>query len=156
MTFQIKALDPAPFERLFSMDEDELRANKAIRMTADGAPGFPCRVSLEDAKIGETVVLVNYEHLEVASPYASKHAVYVRKGAEQGAPAPGETPPMLTSRFLSVRGFDAGDEIIDATLTEGGELAATLEALFTKPSIAYAHIHFAARGCFAARAERTP
>ena len=61
---------------------------------------------------------------------------------------------MLTSRFLSVRGFDAGDEICEAALTDGADLAETLEGLFADPKVAYAHIHYAARGCFAARADR--
>jgi hypothetical protein len=38
------------------------------------ALGFPCRVSLVDAEIGESVLLVNYEHLPAASPYRMRYA----------------------------------------------------------------------------------
>ena len=41
---------------------------------ADRKPGFPCRVSLVDAEIGESVLLVNYEHLPAASPYRMRYA----------------------------------------------------------------------------------
>ena len=62
----------------------------AVRQTATTKPGFPCRVSLEDAEVGEQLILVNYEHQPSASPYRAAHAIFVRKGVEQAKPGVGD------------------------------------------------------------------
>ena len=52
--FQFVALPLERFTHLFTMDEAELASVGARRMTVDENPGYPCRVSLMDAPIGET------------------------------------------------------------------------------------------------------
>ena len=69
MSFQIKGLPVASFAHLFDMSDAELAVRQAVRVTADRHPGFPCRVSLRDARAGESLLLVNYEHLPVATPF---------------------------------------------------------------------------------------
>ena len=49
----------------------------------DATPGYPDRIEMRDCVAGETVLLVNYEHLPVASPYRSAHAIFVREGARE-------------------------------------------------------------------------
>ncbi|MBL8270900.1 DUF1203 domain-containing protein, partial [Steroidobacter sp.] len=71
MSFQISGLPLSQVSPLFSLSDVELQRHYAVRVTADSKPGFPCRVSLRDAEIGEHLLLVNYEHLPVASPYRS-------------------------------------------------------------------------------------
>jgi hypothetical protein len=154
MTFQITALDPAPFAPLFAMSDAELAARNARRVIADSAPGFPCRVSVEDAEPGETLILAPFEHLGGDTPYRQTHAVYVRQGAVQAVPAPGEVPLALRRRLLSVRAYDAAHQIIDADVIDGEATAATLDAMFTKPAVAFIHLHNARPGCFAAAAVR--
>src|SRR3712207_8722867 len=61
--FPYATLFRSPLAPLFAMSDSELRRRGAVRVEADRAPGFPCRVSLEDARPGETLVLVHYEHL---------------------------------------------------------------------------------------------
>ena len=75
MTFQIHALPADDFASLFELSEDELASRNAQRMTAKSQPGYPCRVSMKDADIGETVILVNHQHQPASSPYQSSHAV---------------------------------------------------------------------------------
>ena len=53
MTYMIRGLSPEPFAGLFDLDEAALDALNARRVTATADRGFPCRVSLEDAKTGE-------------------------------------------------------------------------------------------------------
>ena len=154
MTFQIKPLDYALFQHLFEMSDTELKAIGAVRSKADADFGFPCRVSLKDADVGDTVILVNYRHLDVETPYKASHAVYVREQAEAAIVAPGGTPEVLTSRLLSVRAFDGAGYMQDGDIIEGCALAAKLDALFDDPSHAFVDIHYAQRGCFAARATR--
>jgi hypothetical protein len=154
MTFQIVALSGSSFAPLFDMSDEELAARGAVRRIADYCPGFPCRVSLRDAEPGETVVLANFEHLPVASPFRSRYAVYVRRGAVEARLAPGEVPDMLCSRLLSVRAFDDAGMLVDAEIVDGHELAAAIARLFRASETSYLHVHFARPGCYAARVER--
>ncbi|MEM9795049.1 MAG: DUF1203 domain-containing protein [Pseudomonadota bacterium] len=154
MTFQIQPLPLDPFEALFALDDDALAERGARRVRADSYPGFPCRVTLEDAAPGEEVILANHLHQPANSPYRASHAVYVRAGARPARPAPGTVPDMLQRRTLALRGFDADGMMATADIVEGPDLAGCLDRVLSDPEIAYAHIHFAARGCYAARAVR--
>jgi hypothetical protein len=74
MDFRITGLPAARFSHLFGLTEAELARHRARRYTCDEKPGFPCRVTLEDAEPGESVLLVNFEHLPVDSPYRDLRA----------------------------------------------------------------------------------
>ena len=154
MTFQIRSLDPDAFAALFDLSDTALTERRARRVVATESPGFPCRVSLAEAEKGETLLLLNYQHLDVSSPYAAKHAIYVRQDAEQAFPAPGTVPDILSSRLLSVRAFDETGEMVEADIVEGADLARQLTAFFMSAKVEFADIHAAKRGCFMARAER--
>jgi hypothetical protein len=154
MSFRITALDPQPFVGLFAMSDDELRDHLCVRVTAKEKPGFPCRVSMMDAEVGEELLLVNYEHQAAASPFRAAHAIFIRKGAERAHPGINQVPELLASRMLSLRVFDDQAMIIRAELIDGKELANALDGLLADPAAAYVHIHYAKYGCYAARAER--
>ncbi|MEZ5779890.1 MAG: DUF1203 domain-containing protein [Paracoccaceae bacterium] len=154
MDFQIHALPAERFQHLFDLDDQELAKIGAMRRTVTDYPGTPCRVSLADARPGETVLLLNYEHLPELSPFRASHAIYVRKDAPMARPAKGEVPDVLASRLLSVRGFDADHLMEDADVVDGTRLAARLRTMLDDGRIAYIHVHFAKYGCFAARVTR--
>ncbi|HEX5213002.1 MAG TPA: DUF1203 domain-containing protein, partial [Pseudolabrys sp.] len=80
MNFRITGLPAEPFAQLFSLSDAELAARGAVRRKAVGP--HPCRVSLTDATPGDEVILVNYEHHAVASPYRMRFAIYVRPGEQ--------------------------------------------------------------------------
>src|ERR1700757_4164813 len=84
--FTVRGLSPEPFQALFDLSDDELEKRRARRLIVDSKPGFPCRVSLQDAESGEEVILTNLVHLDSQSPFHSTHAIYVRKGATMAAP----------------------------------------------------------------------
>jgi len=154
MDFRITGLPAAEFAPLHTLADAELAQRGALRCRVDAEPGFPCRVSLRDAALGEQVLLVNYEHLPVATPYRSRHAVYVRQAAQEARLAPNEIPGMLARRLLSLRAFDARGMMIDADVFEGGALAQGIRRLLGAAAASYLHVHFAKRGCYAARVER--
>jgi hypothetical protein len=156
MTFQITALPPEPFRDLFALSDDALAARGIERQVVDESPGFPCRVSLEDARVGETVLLLNHEHQPARTPYRAAHAIFVREGAAQARPAPGEIPDAIARRLLSVRAFDASGRMTDADVVEGADAAPLIERMLADEQAACVHLHYARRGCFAARAERAP
>ena len=123
------------------------------RIADDRNPGYPCRVSLTDAAPGDELILVNYEHHAVASPYRMRFAIFVRKG-EETFDAIDAVPEQLRRRTLAVRSFDADAMMVGCELIEGAKLESTIEDLFADPRAAYLHVHFAAPGCYAARVER--
>ena len=154
MTYSITGLDPAQFADLADLDDDALAARNVRRVTATAKPGYPCRITLEDAEPGETLFLLNHVSHDVATPYRSAYAIYVRAGATASARTVDALPPVMEGRPLSLRGFDAEGMLQDARLALPGQTDAAIRALFDLPTIAYIDAHNAAHGCFAARVER--
>jgi uncharacterized protein DUF1203 len=153
MHFRIQGLPADQFAPLFSMSDAELAKRGAVRRIADDrGRGYPCRVSLTDSTPGDELILVNYEHHAVASPYRMRFAIYVRPG-EQQYDAVDEVPDYLRGRTLAARAFDDNGMMVGWELAEGDALEGTIEKLLSQPRAVYLHIHFAAPGCYAARIE---
>ncbi|MEA2927870.1 MAG: hypothetical protein QOG38_298 [Hyphomicrobiales bacterium] len=151
MSFRITGLPAEDFRHLFALSDAELAAHGAVRRTADGP--YPCRVSLTDASPGDELILVNYEHHPVDSPYRMRFAIYVRKGDETYDEV-GAVPQQLRKRTLAARSFDKDGMMVDRELVEGTALEGAIERLFANARAAYLHIHYAAPGCYAARVDR--
>ena len=154
MTYRIQGLDPSPFRPLFGLGDQALADRGAVRMAVTEQPGFPCRISLDDAAAGETVLLVNHVSHDVANPYRASHAIFVTEGAEEPARFEDQVPPALDRRMLSLRAFDDHGMMVDAALAQSGEADAAIRTLFDRPDVVSIHAHNAIRGCFAAKIER--
>lgn len=153
MHFRIRGLSAKPFAELFTLSDAELAKRLAVRRTADTDHGFSCRISLTDARAGDEVILVNHEHLAVASPYRSRHAIYVRAD-EVRFDAVDTVPEMLRRRLLSLRGFDIAGMMTSADVVEGRALEAAIAQQLADARTAYLHAHIARPGCYAAHIER--
>jgi hypothetical protein len=154
MAYRIEGLSPAPFAPLFGMDEAALTARGAMRVIADAPRGYPCRVSLRDAEEGERLILLNHVSHDVAGPFRTAYAIYVREGAAPPAPYVDELPDYLDRRTLSLRGFGADGLLKGAVLANPGQAEAKIRALFEAEEVATIHAHNAAHGCFLARIGR--
>jgi hypothetical protein len=154
MNFQVKGLERAQFAELIGLSAAELTARNVRRVVADRHPGFPCRVSLVDAQPGESLLLMNYEHLPLASPYRASHAIYVRENASDVRLAVNEIPPVLRTRLLSLRAYSEDGMMLDAEVAEGAQLAPVIERMLSDEAVAFLHVHNARPGCYAARIER--
>lgn len=155
MGFRITGLDAAQFRQLFAMSDEELRRRNSKRYVADAKPGFPCRITLEDAEPGETLILTNYRHQTASSPYASQGPIFVREREAPRAACVDEVPVQLTRRLVSLRAYDRCGMMIDADVAEGAGVKPLIERLLADPQTDYVHAHFARRGCYAALIERT-
>lgn len=153
MRFRYTGLDPAPFRELFALSDHELLARDIRRVIADQKPGFPCRVSLEDAAPGETLLLLAFEHQPETSPYRSSGPIFVRQAAVEAYEGT-DFPPVFTGRLLSVRAYDGEGMMVDADVTEGSEAETLFARFLARDDVAYLHVHNAKRGCYAARVER--
>jgi hypothetical protein len=121
---------------------------------ANSNHGFPCRVSLRDADEGDALILFHHVSHEVATPYRSAYAIYVRETADAAAVYVDETPPVFEGRPIALRGFDADGNLLGAALALPGQADARIRELFESDDIAYIHAHNAAHGCFSAAIER--
>jgi len=154
MDFRISGLDRDQFAPLFGLSDAQLSERGIVRRVADRQPGFPCRVSLQDAEPGETLLLLNYEHLAVASPYRASHAIYVRENAQTAQPAVNEIPTVLRNRLLSLRAYDGAGMMVEADVVHGTDVEPVIERILAEQNVEFIHVHNAKPGCFAARIDR--
>jgi hypothetical protein len=154
MSFQLVGIAFEPFAALFSLADRELAELDAQRVIATEKPGYPCRVSLADAEIGEELLLLPYTHQPARSPYRASGPIFVRKAARQTRLDSGVIPDYVTLRQMSIRAYDAAHLMVDAAVCEGKDAAPTILRMFDDPDVAYIHLHNAKRGCFSCRVER--
>src|SRR5262249_35423001 len=144
----ITGLPVAPFQPLFGLSDAELAERRMERRMVDG-PGFPCRVTLEDAPVGETVLLLNYEHQPADTPFRASHAIFVREGDHPTRRDVDSIPPALAVRpHISLRAFTDEGMMVDATVAPGAELTPAIEQLLAREDVAYLHAHYAGMGCY--------
>ena len=153
-SFRLVGLAAENFEPFFAMSDAELAALGARRVVADAPTGYPCRVSLVDADVGDELLLLPHEHLSTGSPYRASGPVYVRRGAARAVLAPGAIPPYVTRRLMSVRAYDAGDMMVEAGVCEGTQASDLIERMLSDEAVSFVHLHNAKRGCFSCRVER--
>ncbi len=154
MKYQLSGLEPQDFEPLFDLDEAELAARGMRRMQVDAPFGYPCRISLEDAPVGEPVLLLPYTHQDSRSPYRASGPIFVRRGQRAAAKFVDRLPPYLSKRPLSVRAYDAADEMVDAEVVDGSQAETLFRDYLSRDDVSYLHVHFARRGCYACRVDR--
>ena len=148
MTYQITGISPDQLANI-------ARAPGTVRVRASGKPGFPCRVTLEDAEPGEELLLFHHVSHDVDSPYRSSYAIYARTGATIAAHYVDAVPPIFFGRPLGMRAFGTDAMLKTACLSMPGEADKSIRQLFKLDEIAYIDVHNAAHGCFAARVERS-
>ncbi len=115
MTYMLRGLEPALFEPLFQLDDEALAARGMRWMRVDEPTGHPCRISLEDAPVGERVLLLPFVHQDSRSPYRASGPIFVRRGIPAARCIVGELPLYLTRRPLSVRAYDVADRALPGT-----------------------------------------
>ena len=62
VSFQLVGLPAEPFAELFDLADAELAALHAKWVIAAAQPGYPCRVSLVDAAVGDELLLLTWPH----------------------------------------------------------------------------------------------
>jgi hypothetical protein len=154
MTYSISGLPLAGFAPLFAMDDAALRAHGARRVVASADRGYPCRVSLEDARRGETLILLNHISNASEGPYRAAHAIFIRERAREAPRHIDRTPPVFAGRTLSLRAFDEAGDLVTARLAPPDEHDSAICALLSDARVDHIDAHNAAHGCFAARIER--
>jgi hypothetical protein len=152
--FLIEAINNNETNHLFALSKSDRDKINAIQIKVDQYPGFPCRVSLEDAQIGESIIALPYIHHDVKSPYYSSGPIFVRKNIKTAQLKTNEVPNFLSHRFLSVRAYNNEAMMIDAATTQGTALKSLIQKFFANVSVSYLHIHNANPGCYMCQVRR--
>jgi Protein of unknown function (DUF1203) len=147
-SFKLIGLPFEPFSHLFALSDAELSACNARRVFATTKPGYPCRVSLSDADIGDELLLLPFKHQAANSPYRSSGPIFVRKTAAPAQLDAGVVPDYVRARLISVRAYDSAHLMTDALVCEGTGVGDAIQTMFAHEEVAYIHLHNAKRGCF--------
>ena len=154
VNFQVRSLTSSEFEDYFKLSKEALKANEAALVIANAKPGFPCRVSLQEAEIGEEVLLINYRHHQAPSAYAASGPIFVRKGVSTAQMTENELPPILAHRQLSIRAYGHGGHMMKSRVVSGKQLRKVILQLFEDNKVTYLQVHNAGPGCFNCQIDR--
>jgi hypothetical protein len=154
MHFRISGLSAEPFRHLYGLSDQELQYRGVQRLVADCRPGFPDRIEMRDADVGERLLLLNHVCQPADTPYRATHAIFVREGAEQTYDRIDQVPEVMRTRLLSLRAYDASGMMLDADVIDGGGVETVITRFFGIGAVAYIHAHNAKRGCYSGRIDR--
>jgi hypothetical protein len=154
MAFRISGLSAEPFRHLYGLSDAELAKHGVKRYAVDEAPGFPDRIEMRDAALGETVLLINHVCQPADTPYRASHAIFVREGAETTYDQVDEIPEVMRHRLMSLRAYDKNGMMLDADVVEGKAIESVIARFFANPDVDYIHAHNAKRGCYSGRIDR--
>jgi hypothetical protein len=154
MAFRITGLSSEPFRHLYGLSDQELAHLGVKRYIADECPGFPDRIEMREASVGEAVLLLNHICQPAETPYRASHAIFVREGAEDAYDRVDEVPEVMRTRLLSLRAYDAQGMMLDAEVVDGKDIESVIAQFFAFPGVEYIHAHNAKRGCYSGRIDR--
>jgi Protein of unknown function (DUF1203) len=154
MSFRITGLSPEPFRHLYDLSDSELALQGVKRYIADKKPGFPDRIEMRDAEVGEKLLLLNHLCQPANTPYRATHAIFVREGAENTYDKVDEIPEVMRTRLLSLRAYDAMGMMLDADVVNGRDIEGLITQFFKSLQVAYIHVHNAKPGCYSGRIDR--
>jgi hypothetical protein len=142
------------YNQQFNLTDKELAEKSMIKMIVDQKPGYPCRVTLEDAEIGEEVLLFPFEFHKTNSPYKASGPVFIRKNAIKAILEVNEIPEMLFQRQQTLRGYDSNGIMITAKSPKRKELRIEIETILCYPRVSYVQIHNTNPGCYNCEVKR--
>jgi hypothetical protein len=154
MNFQVTGLSPEPFRGLYGLSDRELALRGVKRYVADNKPGFPDRIEMRDAEIGEKLLLLNHVCQPAETPYRATHAIFIIEGAENTYQRVNEIPEVMRKRLLSLRAYNAEGMMLDADVVDGKDVESVVMRMFGSADVTYIHAHNAKPGCYSGRIDR--
>lgn len=154
MAFRITGLSPEPFQSLFGLPEQDLESLGMKRYIVGSNPGFPDRIEMKDAQLGQSVLLLNHVCQPANTPYRASHAIFIREWATQAYDAVDQVPQSMQIRLLSLRAFTDAGMMLGAEVAEGRAIEPVIAQMFSNPEVSYIHVHNAKQGCYSGRIDR--
>src|ERR1035438_1160608 len=135
MSFRITGLSAEPFRHLYGLSDQGLALHRVKRYIADKRPGFPDRIEMRDASVGEKLLLLNHVCQPAETPYRASHAIFVREGAEHAYDRVDEVPEVMRTRLLSLRAYDAQGMMLNAEVVDGKDIESVIAQFFAFPHV---------------------
>ncbi|KGF66270.1 DUF1203 domain-containing protein [Pseudomonas lutea] len=154
MAFRITGLAPEPFQSLYGLPDQDLASFGVKRYIVDSNPGFPDRIEMKDAELGQSVFLLNHVCQPAKTPYRASHAIFIREWATQAYDAVDQVPESMRIRLLSLRAFNDDGMMLDADVADGMVMEPVVTRMFANPEVSYIHVHNAKQGCYSGRIDR--
>ncbi|MDO4235284.1 MULTISPECIES: DUF1203 domain-containing protein [Pseudomonas] len=120
----------------------------------DSNPGFPDRIEIKDAELGQSVLLLNHLSQPAETPYRASHAIFIREWATQAYDAVDQIPESMRIRLLSLRAFTDDGMMLNADVVDGIAIEPVVTRMFADPGVSYIHVHNAKQGCYSGRIDR--
>ena len=144
----------ARWQQQLQQGTEQIENNPVIKVAADAKPGYPCRLSLQDAEPGEGLFLFSHSPFSTASPYRETGPVFVRENAKPAVLGANQVPEIAKARSIVVRAYDAGDMMVAARQAEAHEIADTIREFLRDESVEFVHLRAVVSGCFLCAARR--
>ena len=154
MSFRLSGLPLEDFQPLFLLSDQELSSRGVERRRTEPNNDYPCRITLDVARPGESVLLLSCPIQPHRSPYQSISPIFVRESAEKQYIGYDEIPSQMLPRLMSVRAFDDRHYIVAADVAQGSQLGELAERLLGNREVSYLHVHHARLGCYVGRIDR--
>ena len=153
-TFRILPIEQSAANRVREARDDG-HGNREIQPTVAQEPGaYPCRVCLEEAGVGEEVLLFSYCPFHHPVPYQNLGPIFVHAHSCVPYDRPGSVPELMRRRLLALRGYDADGRMKECDVVQGAELESVVDRFFRNSEVAVIHAHNARAGCFVCTIER--
>lgn len=154
--FKVVGLKKADFQYLTQLSNEELETQGIRRIIVDSYPGYPCRISLKDAAIGDEVYSLSYTHHPVNSPYRSSGPIFVNLNVEEADTEDNSIPEVVYRRKISLRCYDKDGMMIEAHLKDENTISPEMISdILDNSKISYIDLHNAIPGCYSSRIIRT-
>jgi hypothetical protein len=107
-----------------------------------------CRFCLTDGGPEQKHILFSYLPVENINPYAEIGPVFIHDECEQYIDVDTVPHDLATRKFLTIRGYSAGQNLIKGYMAKGNEIVETIERLFENAEVESIHINDASSGCY--------
>jgi len=154
MNFQIHSLAVTPFDAFFKMNDKQLQTHNIVKSIVQEANSTPCRISLKDAEVGATVLLLNHQHLQGETPFQASHAIFVTQDVQRSCPEVNQVPRAINSRIVSIRAFNKQQMMVQADIAQGLEVSDKIQLMLNDKNVEFLHLHYAKQGCYIALVTR--
>ena len=107
-----------------------------------------CRFCLADGGPEHKHILFSYMPVENLNPYAEVGPVYIHNECEQYADVFTIPQDLTTRKYLTVRGYNAEQNLIKGYMAKGDKIVETLDKLFENAEVESIRINDASSGCY--------
>ena len=107
-----------------------------------------CRFCLTDGGPEQKHILFSYLPVKNITPYAEVGPVYIHDECDQYIDVYTVPHDLTTRKFLTIRGYSAGQNLIKGYMAKGNEIVETINKLFENAEVESIHINDASSGCY--------